>query len=91
MKRACVLGNSGSGKSTLARALVNKLSVPAYHLDAVFWRPGWHKSERPEFDFRTGELARQDCWVIDGSYSSTLPFRLEQADAVVMLNVPRWV
>ena len=91
MKRVCVLGNSGSGKSTFTRALAKKLGVPAHYLDAVFWRPGWQKPERPEFDFRAKELAREDRWVIDGSFSSTLSFQLEQADAVVMLDVPRWV
>jgi len=91
MKRVCVLGNAGSGKSTLARALAQKLGVPAYPLDAIFWRPGWQRPERPEFDFRAKELAREDGWVIDGSYSSTLPFRLKRADAAVVLDVSLWV
>ena len=96
MKRVSVLGNSGSGKSTFAKALSQQLGVPVYHLDAVFWRPGWQEPERPEFDFRARELAREDGWVIDGwviddSYSSTLSFQLEQADTVVVLDVPRWV
>jgi len=91
MKRICVLGNAGSGKSTFARALALRLGVPVYHLDAVFWRPGWRKSERPEFDFRARQLTLEDRWVMDGSFSSTLSFQLEQADAVVVLDVPRWV
>ncbi len=91
MKRICVLGNAGSGKSTLARAIGKRLGLSVHHLDAVFWHPGWQEPERPEFEFRAKELAREDGWVIDGSFSSTLPFRLEQADAVIVFDVPLWV
>ena len=90
MKRVCILGNSGSGKSTLARALAEKLGVPTYHLDAVFWRPGWQEPERPEFNFRVRELALEDSWTLEGNYSDTLPFRLERADLAIVLDLPRW-
>lgn len=39
MKRIMLIGSGGSGKSTLARELGEKLNIPVYHLDVLFWKP----------------------------------------------------
>ncbi len=41
MKRLAIVGCAGAGKSTLARLLGQILGLPVFHLDALFWRPGW--------------------------------------------------
>lgn len=36
-----VTGYSGSGKSTICRKLQDRYQLPALHLDAVQFLPGW--------------------------------------------------
>lgn len=40
MKKIMIVGSGGAGKSTLAKQLGEKLDIPVYHLDAIFWQPG---------------------------------------------------
>ncbi len=41
-----VIGSSGSGKSTFSRKLGEILSLPVYHLDLYYWKPGWIETPR---------------------------------------------
>ena len=36
-KAIILTGNRGAGKSTLSRKLSDKLNIPVYHLDKIFW------------------------------------------------------
>ena len=90
MRRVLVLGCSGSGKSTLARALAHRLGLPAIHLDAEYWRPGWRPTPRDEFDRRVADLVARDAWVMDGNFAGTLEPRLARADTVVHLDFAAW-
>ena len=87
-QRILVLGNSGSGKSTLTRQLSVALGLPAVHLDAFFWRPGWTETPRDEWDARMPELCAGERWVQDGNYARSLPQRLGRADTVVLFDRP---
>ncbi|MGJ9459265.1 hypothetical protein [Oceanobacillus sp. CF4.6] len=49
MKKVAIIGCSGSGKSTLARTLGAMLHLPVYHLDALFWQPGWVPTNKEHF------------------------------------------
>jgi adenylate kinase family enzyme len=35
-------------------------------------------------------LIRQDSWIMDGTYESTLDLRIPAAEAIIMVNRPRW-
>ncbi len=37
MKRIIVIGCGGAGKSTFSRNISDKLNIPVYHLDKIFW------------------------------------------------------
>ena len=91
MKRVLVIGSGGSGKTTLAKAIAEKTSLPLIHLDQLFWHPGWISTPDPEWDQITDELIMRDAWVMDGNYGRTLPKRLEAADTIVFLDLPRVV
>lgn len=88
MQRLLVIGSPGAGKSTLAHELARRLGLPLYHLDKLFWLPGWIERDRDEGRAELAGVLAQDRWIIDGNYGSTLPMRLERADTVVWLDYP---
>lgn len=91
MQRVVILGCPGSGKSTLARALGEKTSLPVVHGDKLFWHTGWVESSKEEIDRKLIAAAQEDHWIIDGNYTRTLPYRLQRADTILYLDLPRWV
>jgi adenylate kinase family enzyme len=87
--RIVILGNSGSGKSTLARRLGHDLGIPCFHMDRLYWKPGWVESNDDELRAKVqAVLAGNPQWVIDGNYSRVLPERLARADVALLLDVP---
>ena len=90
-RRILILGPSGAGKSTLARRVGERLGIPVVHLDAIYWNPGWVPTEVGRFRDRMAEAAGGDAWVMDGNYTSHLDLRLPRAEAVIWLDLPRYV
>lgn len=88
-RRILVVGCSGAGKSTLSRELGAACGLPVVHLDRHYWQPGWVASDDESWRRTLDELLREPAWVMDGSYHITLARRLERADAVVFLDLPR--
>lgn len=92
MQKICILGSPGSGKSTLAKQLGDKLSLSVVHMDTLFWQPNWVASSDEELAIAQEKVLLQyDRWVIDGNYSSVWEPRLEQADTLILLDMPRWL
>ena len=91
IKKIAIIGNAGSGKSTLALQLHKKLSIPLYHLDQYYWNPGWQRVDADEFVKIHTSLCDQSEWIIDGSGQSVLRYRIEKADCVIFLDVPRYL
>ncbi|QXE02262.1 DNA topology modulation protein [Terribacillus sp. DMT04] len=91
MNRIAIVGSSGSGKSVLARRLGEMLQVEVWHLDALLWKPDWVLTPREEQKQIQQELVSRDSWIIDGDYNSTLDIRLEAADTIIFLDMPRMI
>lgn len=91
MQRIVIVGSSGAGKSTLARELGQKLDLPPIHLDKHYWKPGWVGTPAQAWQEKVTELTQSEQWIIDGNYRDTLDTRLQAADTVVFLDLPRWV
>lgn len=89
-KRILVLGPCGSGKTRLTRQLSRILDLPALHLDARFWRPGWVSMPQPEWRCVVSSLIKQESWIMDGTYESTLDLRIPAAEAIIVVSCPRW-
>lgn len=90
-RRLLVLGCGGSGKSTFSRKLSGTTRLDLYHLDSLYWRPGWNHTPPQEWESIVRELISRDSWIIDGSYYGTLDMRLQRADAVIFFDLPRLV
>jgi len=63
--------------------------LPVIHLDAEFWRAGWRETPRELWQLRVAELLRGERWIMDGNYGGTLSERIESADTVLLLALPR--
>ena len=88
MKRIIVIGCPGSGKSTFSMALRDKLGIPLYHLDMMYWNADKTKVERAVFLERLSAALAEDEWIIDGNYASTMELRLVACDTVFFLDYP---
>jgi adenylate kinase family enzyme len=88
MRRIIVMGPPGSGKSTLARQLGRRRNLPVFHLDQIFWQPGWVETPPNLFRAEVERIAALPAWIIDGNYIGTIGPRLRAADTVVYLDAP---
>ena len=86
MKKVAVLGCSGSGKSTFAIKLQEKLGLPLYHLDNIWWKSDKTHISREEFDVILDEIVGNDTWIIDGDYSRTYEKRIASCDTIFFLD-----
>ena len=91
MNRIVVIGCAGSGKSTLSQKLGEIYKLPVIHLDKFYWKPSWVESPKDEWDQTVEAFTKKDQWIIDGNYARTMEQRLERADLVIFLDMPRWL
>lgn len=89
--RIVIIGPCGAGKSTLARRLGAMSGLPVYHIDKLFWKPGWVESTKEELEVILEDVTSREEWIIDGNYSRTFSLRLPRADLVIYLDFPRRV
>ncbi|MBT3789935.1 MAG: hypothetical protein HN725_09080 [Alphaproteobacteria bacterium] len=89
MKRVLVVGNAGAGKSSFSLKLSAGTELPVIHLDQHFFFPGWKSPDMANWAAIVDELITEPIWIMDGNYHSTLIARLERADTVVFLDMPR--
>lgn len=90
--KIAIIGYSGAGKSTLARALGKRYGLPVLHFDRVQYTPGWQERNREEAHRMVHEFMENPSWIMDGTYSKfEYERRLNEADAIVFLNLPRLV
>ena len=90
MQRIAIIGSPGAGKSTFARQLGDLTGIEVFHLDRLFWNPGWVETPRAEWIRLQEELIQRPSWIIDGNYGSTMDIRIQAADTVIFLDVPRY-
>lgn len=91
IKRIAIIGNAGSGKSILAQKLHQILNFPVYHLDKYFWKPNWTRPDPDEYKIIHDKLCDQDVWIIDGMNLRVLEYRIQKADIIIFLDIPRYI
>ena len=90
-QRISIIGCSGSGKTTLAVSLGRVLGLPVVHLDRHFWLPGWKRPDDEQWRERVAMLIAEPRWIMDGNFSGTMATRIAASDAVIFMDLPRWV
>jgi adenylate kinase family enzyme len=58
-------------------------------LDALYWKPGWVAPPPDEWDALLGRIVASERWIVDGNFTASLPRRLDRADTIVFLDLPR--
>ncbi|EEM09860.1 AAA family ATPase [Bacillus pseudomycoides] len=89
MRKIMIIGSGGAGKSTFSRRLGEILQLPVFHLDALYWKKDWVLASREEQIQVQKELVTQEAWIIDGNYGFTMDIRLEAADTIIFIDLPR--
>ena len=88
MKRILIIGNAGSGKTTFAQKLADVTNIPLVHLDKLYWRGNWQRTEKDEFDSILQKELEKSEWIIDGNFNRTLTHRLKYCDTVFYFDIP---
>jgi len=90
MNRIVVIGCPGSGKSTLTRELAARTGIPVFHLDRLYWQPGWKPHpDLTAFREAVDAVVAGDRWILDGGFfDSAGSARFERADTVLILDLP---
>lgn len=88
MQRVLVIGSPGSGKSVFSRKLAASTGLSVHHLDMLYWNADQTTIPQEEFLSRLDAVLRQDAWIIDGNYASTLERRLERCNTIFLLDYP---
>lgn len=90
LNRIAIVGRPGSGKSTFALKLAEKLHLPLYHLDKIFFIDHWVKQDNEVFLKLLQCLIQTPHWIIDGNSLKSLEVRYAAADLVILFMLPRW-
>ena len=88
MEKIIVIGCPGSGKSYFSKILSEKINIKKYHLDLLFWKENWTPTPRNEFIEIIKNILKEDSYIIDGNYSSSLDIRFKDADTIFFLDMP---
>lgn len=86
-----ILGSAGAGKSTLAKEIGEITGIEVLHLDTLFWKPGWVQESKEQFEKKISNYAKRDSWIMDGNYRGTMDIRIEYADTIIFIDVPRLI
>lgn len=90
MNRIIIIGAPGAGKTVLSNYLGEKLNIPIYHLDQLFWNSNWIIKCPNEIEKIHDEIFNNERWVIDGYYQDTFYIRVNQSDTVIYLDYSRY-
>lgn len=87
-----LIGSSGAGKSTLAKKLEAATGYPLWHIDKTWHQWDYSVEARARLtEFQHDFISQHEDWIIDGGYSWTMTERVQAADEIVILEIPRMV
>lgn len=87
-RKIIVIGCPGAGKSTFSRRLAEKTGIALYHLDAIYWREDCSHISRARLIRKQKEILKQESFIIDGNFKSTIEMRIKNAQLVFLFDLP---
>ena len=87
-KKIIIIGSPGSGKSYLSPYVANKTKIKLHHLDNMYWYGNWNHISTQELYDKVEEVMKDDKWIIDGHFASTIEQRISNADTIIYFNLP---
>ncbi len=88
--KIAVLGYAGAGKTYLSDYISANKNIPVLHLDEIKWNKEWKPVDDSLVLPKVSDFMANDSWVIDGYYKYLFyDERLEQADLIVLILLPR--
>jgi adenylate kinase family enzyme len=85
-KKINVVGCPGAGKSTVAKLISTKTGYPLFDLDNYLYNSGCKRKSHSETLSEIDKIATNECFVIDGTYTSSFEHRLTRLDLVVFID-----
>lgn len=85
-KRINVVGSPGSGKSTLSTRLSELLKIKVFDLDDYLYDNNCKRLNSNSTSQAISELLSNECYIIDGTYTTTFQDRLNTLDLVILTN-----
>jgi adenylate kinase family enzyme len=90
LRRIHIIGGPGSGKTHAARNLSQRLGIPAYDLDDLFWDRAAEsygiRASDADRDARLLAIIQEPTWIIEGIYYRWLRTSFERADVIFVLR-----
>lgn len=83
LKTINVCGSPGSGKTTLSAILSQALSYKLIDLDDFLYNENCNRKTKEEDILELKQILSEQKILIDGTYSSTLAFRIDKVDLFV--------
>lgn len=87
-KKINVVGCPGSGKSTIAKIIAEKTGYPLFDLDDFLYKKGCKRKSHIETLGEIDKIMLNDCFIIDGTYTSSFDYRLQKLDLVILIDKP---
>lgn len=87
--RIWIVGPPGAGKSRLLGTLATALGIHAVMLDALYWKPGWQRTDSATFHKRLSDEISADNWIVDGFYDEVADIIADRATLLVHLDPSR--
>lgn len=85
-----IIGGSGTGKTFISKKLENKLKIPHYDLDNIFWDNTSNsygiKTSAEKRDEKLNKILENDNWIIEGVYYKWLSQSFSKADYIFILK-----
>lgn len=93
-----IIGQSGSGKTVLAKRISETLKIPNQQIDRMWFELRGHEvkdsdgraSIYEEIERRVIEFIYHQNWVSDGFYNRIQDILSEEADYIVLIQLPLW-
>jgi len=85
-----IFGSTGSGKTTIAKIINQKLHIPHFDIDQIFWKFEKGKRDNVQRERKILEILPENDWILEGMYRDEwLKDILLSANYIFILNPPK--